>query len=432
MIALVNVTYYDFKTYKEDAYILFNDTIQNVGEMSQYKNKGYTEIDVSGKLIMPGLVNGHSHIYSTFARGMTVPFNPRNFQELLEQLWWKLDRNLTNEATYYSAITSGVEYLKNGVTTIIDHHASGEIEGSLEALKKGLTEEVGLRGIYCFETSDRFDIEQCIKENNQFMIKNDTIMENGLFGMHAAFTLSDETLEKVSKENTNPIHIHIAEDRVDQDISIEKYGKRDVERLNDFNLITKDSVLSHCLYVDDNELDIIKKNEAVIALNVNSNMNNGVGLPDYQKMKEKGIKVIIGNDGISQNMTSEYQGLYYAMHHLTQSPTAFGFDDIIEIINNTYSYVSDILDCKIGKIERYYQSDLIILDYNAPTPINETNIFGHLFFGLFHNFKPNDVFVNGQRLLINKRVSTSLNNKYNESSEVAKKLWEKIENEVKQ
>lgn len=429
MITLINATYYDFENYEEDMYITFDTSIIDVGKMKDYKITG-SEVDVKNKLIMPGLVNGHSHIYSTFARGMSVPFNPVDFQELLEQLWWKLDRNLDNEMTYYSGVVSGVEYLKNGVTTIIDHHASGEIKGSLGSLKRGL-DVTGLRGVYCFESSDRFDIDECIEENNQFIKNNKTSFATGLFGMHAQFTLSDASLEKMKNLVNTPIHIHVAESILDQELCLKEHGKRVVKRLDDFNLITKNSILTHCLYLDDEELSIIKEKDAVIALNVNSNMNNGVGLPNYRLIKQHNIRVIIGNDGLSQNMTSEYLGLYFSMHHKEMDPLGFGFDDLLSVINETYRYASDLLQVKLGKIKTGYAADLVVLDYNNPTPINKENVLGHLLFGLFHDFKPNDVYVNGNKLLDNRTIEEHIIYKYNNAPVFAKKLWDKIEKEGK-
>lgn len=429
MYAIINAKTYDFKTYKEHQYILFNQNIIEVGNMASYENNNYKEIDANNQLVMPGLVNGHSHIYSTFSRGLSVPFNPKNFIELLEQLWWKLDRNLTNETTYYSGIVSGVEYLKNGVTTLIDHHASGEIKGSLDQLKQSICEDTMLRGIFCFETSDRFDIEECIKENTDFISNNKSNTSRGLFGMHAAFTLSDTSLERIHTKNKNPIHIHVAESKMDQDFSLENHQMRVIERLDKHHLITPNSIITHGIYLSDNELEIIKRNKAVIALNITSNMNNAVGIPDYFKMKKKGIKSIIGNDGIAMNMTSEYKALFYAMHHISKSPTEFNFSDLLEIINNTYSYASDILETKLGKIEKGYASDLLIIPYTNPTPLNSENIFGHLFFGLFNDFKPSDVFVNGNHILNNYKASPKLMKKYNDSNKYAQKLWKKIQKE---
>lgn len=430
MKVFINADYYDFSEYKKNMFIEFKEKIITVGEMSSYIDKGYEEIDVKNRLIMPGLVNGHSHIYSMFARGMNVEFNPSNFKELLEQLWWKLDRNITNVITYYSGITAGINYVKNGVTTLIDHHASGEIKGSLEALKSSLR-EVGLRGIYCFETSDRFDVEQCIDENINFINDNHTNMERGLFGMHAAFTLSDESLEKIASANNNPIHIHIAESKLDQDLSVSNHNMRVIERLDKYNLIKKNSILTHCLYLEDSEMDIIKNREAVIALNISSNMNNGVGLPSYKEMKRKGIKVIIGNDGISQNMTSEYHSLYYSMHHKEESPLGFSLEDLKKIIDDTYDYAGNILDVKLGKIKAGYCADLVILDYNSPTSVSQNNILSHLFFGLFHDFKPSEVYIDGKHILKNKQVNKDVNKLYKKAPIYADILWSSIAKEGK-
>ncbi len=429
MKVLKNVRIYDFKTYINNGYVVFDKEIHEVGDMKDYQNNKYIEIDGNNQLLMPGLVNGHSHIYSTFGRGISVDFNPTNFKELLEQLWWKLDRYLDNKMTYYSSLVSGILYAKNGVTTIIDHHASGEILGSLEALDKGLN-DVGLRRILCFETSDRFNIDHCIKENKDFIDNHTSTFSQGLFGLHAAFTLSDSTLKHVqNKKGNTPIHIHVAESKLDQDDSLSKHGIRVINRLHNFNLINKDSIITHGLYLSDEELQIIKEQEAVIALNVTSNMNNGVGLPHVKKMKEHGINIIIGNDGISQKMTTEYQNLYFSMHLKDQSPTDFTYDDLISIINNTYDYASRRLNVKLGKIQPGYQADFILLNYEEPTPITSQNIFGHLLFGLFNDFKPTSVYIKGTTIVKNHNVSETLMKQYKHAKQSAQSHWDKVEKE---
>jgi putative selenium metabolism protein SsnA len=430
MKAIINARIYDFNTYQEDMYIVFDKEIIDVGKMKDYKNNDYEEIDAKNSLVLPGLVNAHSHIYSTFARGMSVPFNPKNFIEILEQLWWKLDSNLTNEMTYYSGIVSASEYIKNGVTTIIDHHASGEIIDSLCSLKKALNDTAHMRSSLCFETSDRFNIKDCIEENISFISKNNDDFSNGMFGLHAAFTLSEETLVKVSKVlNGKPIHIHVAESIMDQDFSIHKYNERVVSRLNRHNLINKNSIITHGLYLSDEELDIIKEKEAVIAVNVNSNMNNSVGLPPVTRFMDKGIKVVIGNDGISQSMTNEYQALYFTMHHVDKTPTKFGYDSLLKVINDTYEFAGELFGIKLGKIKEGYKADLVILPYNEPTPLNNDNIFGHFLFGLFNDFRPKDVYINGDNVLFNYQTNDKLQQEYNKSSQVAQKLWNKMKGE---
>ncbi|MCX5774858.1 MAG: amidohydrolase family protein, partial [Firmicutes bacterium] len=147
--AIINARIYDFKDYIENGFVLFDNQIIATGAMKDFKNEGFKIIDGTGQIVMPSLVCGHAHIYSTFARGLALPFNPKNFQEILDQLWWKIDRQIDNETTYYSGIIASVEFMKNGVTTIIDHHASGkEITGSLESLKKAVCDQAHLRGIF--------------------------------------------------------------------------------------------------------------------------------------------------------------------------------------------------------------------------------------------------------------------------------------------
>ncbi len=429
MIALTNVTFYDFETYKEGMYILFDETIEEVGSMKQYKNKAYQEINCHNKLVMPGLINGHSHIYSTFSRGLNVPFNPTNFQEILEQLWWKLDRNIDNETTYYSGIVSGVEYLKHGVTSVIDHHASGEIINSLETLKEAVTNQVGLRGIYCFESSDRFNMEHCIKENKDFIENNKSTSATGLFGMHAQFTLSDDSLNNISKHLKAPIHIHVAESKLDQELALKNHKSSVIERLNKYNLISKDSLLVHSLYLNEKELEIIKEKEAVVALNITSNMNNGVGLPNYNLLKKHHINMIIGNDGISNSIALEYRNLFFAMHHYYNDPTAFNYDDLLQLINNTYEYTNRMLNTKLGRIKESYNADLVLLDFENIAFINEDNIFGYLLFGDFQDFRPSDVFVAGKQVLKNYQVKAELDKAYKNAKEISKKLFARIEKE---
>lgn len=430
MKCLIHVTYYDFHEFNQNQYILFDDVILEVGEMSRYQNQGEEVIDCMNHLVLPGFVCGHAHIYSSFARGLSVPFNPHDFQELLEQLWWKIDRNLTNEITHQSGIQMGADWIKNGVTSVIDHHASGEILGSLNSLSEAITETCFLRGGFCFETSDRFQVQDCIKENSDFLSKSITPFRFGMFGMHASFTLSDETLIQIKKVvQNNPIHIHVAESILDQERCLKEHNMRVIERLDHFGLIQEDSLIVHGIYLSDNELEIIKKRNAVICLNVTSNMNNGVGLPNYLRMKEKGIRVIIGNDNISPSMAYEYLQVYFTSHHSYQSPTAFTLDDLNHLIQETYAYFSNRIKTKLGRIQTGYVADLQIVPYLTPTPLNEKNIMGHLCFGLFPKFEPRYVFVNGKCLLNDYNLLPQIEQKLANSIPLSSKLWELIQKE---
>lgn len=425
---IINCNIFDYENYKENQYIRFDKEILEVGDMKDFKkNKNEEIIDFKGKLVMPGFVNGHTHIYSTFARGMSVEFNPKSFSDILKQLWWRMDSKIDLETTYYSGLVSGIEFIKNGITTFIDHHASGlAIKGTLNELKKGLCDEIGLRGIFCFETSDRFNVTECIEENVEFA-KNKNENHAGMFGLHASLSLSNETLKKVS-ENLNglPIHIHVAESLEDEEDSIKKYGKRVVERLEEFDLLTKNSILSHCVHIDEKEAEIISKHDVYVALNPTSNMNNAVGLPNYMLLKNNNIKTIIGNDGLGFNITREYLNLYYTQKYRYEDPTFFNFVDLKNNIDNVYNLAGELLGIKIGRIKEGYKADMISFDYIPFTLLDKNNIFGHVFFGIWDKLDVIDTIVNGEILMKNREVKYDVNSIYNNAKEISKKLWERL------
>jgi putative selenium metabolism protein SsnA len=426
-IALINCDIFDYDKFLRHQYILAEDKIIEIGPMSNYKkSKDYEEVNLSGKIILPGFVNAHTHIYSTFARGMILPFDPKSFKDILKQIWWRLDSKLDLESIKYSALVSGVEFIKNGVTSVIDHHASGNILGSLQVLRENLSDYFGIRGIYCFETSDRFNVDDCIKENvDNLKLKSEKYAH--MFGLHASMTLSDTTLEKVKKSiDDYPIHIHVAESIEDEEDSLKKYNKTIVERLNDFSLMNDNSILSHCVHINDEEAELIQKNKAYVALNPTSNMNNAIGLPNYKLLKDHNISVLIGNDGLGYNITREFLNLYYTQKYRYSDPKFFNFDDLKAIIENNYSIVSNMLNIKIGKIQPGYKADLITFNYNSPTPVNENNFFGHLFFGIFDKLDVQDTIVDGKFLMKNKEIQFDYIDIYKRAEEVSKLLWERL------
>lgn len=383
--------------------------------------------DAHGGFLLPGIVNAHTHIYSTFARGILIPFNPKSFKDILTQLWWKLDSKLDMEAIYYSALVSAVEFIKNGITTIIDHHASGmAIRGTLNTLKKAVVDEMGLRGIFCFETSDRFDIDEAIEENSSFS-RNKDEKSAGLFGLHASLSLSNETLEKVSKVlGDTPIHIHVAESEEDESDSLRKYGKRVVERLEEFGLLNEDSILAHCVHINDKEASIIAERKCFVVVNPTSNMNNAVGIPNLKLFEEKGIRVLLGNDGLGYNLTRDMMNLYFSQKLFHKDPTYFSLYDLWKVLKNNYYLAGKILGVKLGKIEKGYEADMIILDYVPPTPLNEDNVHGHVFFGLFDNWKVRDTIVAGEYLMKDYALKVDLEEIFKKSREVARRVWNRL------
>lgn len=429
MKAIINVRIYDYKNYIEDGYVVFDKKIVEVGQMKDFKDKGYQIIKGKGQFLLPNFVCNHAHIYSIFARGLSVPFNPHNFLEILEQMWWKMDAEIDNETTYYSGICAGKEFIENGVTTIIDHHASGtDISKSLTMLKKSLVDVLGLRAILCFETSDRYPVSKCIKENISFMNKYKSDHIAGLFGMHASMTLSNKTLASISKQlKDGPIHIHVAESKMDEEDSLAKYDMTIMERLEKYGLVNPHSLIVHGVDISDKELDIVAKHNAYMVVNTTSNMNNAVGIPNIKNYLNHGIKVLVGNDGLSSNMANEYMNAYYTTHLYNETPTCMGLGEILDMINNSYDYVSKMLNIKLGRIEKDYEADFMLLPYKPFTEMNKDNAFGHIFFGIYPALKPNDVYASGKCLLRNREiVSKKAMALFDKSKEVSDKLWIRI------
>jgi cytosine/adenosine deaminase-related metal-dependent hydrolase len=426
MKALVNARIYDYINFIDNGYIKFDSQIIAVGSMDDFDGAEEV-IDCCGCIIMPGLANCHTHIYSTFARGMNVPFNPKNFTEILEQLWWKLDKQLDERAIYSSAIAYGLDCLSSGVTTIIDHHASGLcIEGSLEALNNAISKRLGMRGVYCFETSDRFPLEKCVEENISFM-NNHTEHTGSMFGLHASMSLSQESLKKISEVlGDNPIHIHLAESMDDVQDCHKKYNTGIVERLDRYGLLNKNSILAHCVHINEEEPALIAERGCYIALNPTSNMNNAVGLPDFELFKRHKIKCISGNDGLGANITRDYLNILFSMKNRLGSPTKFSMDDLVQIIKNGYEFISTSLNIKLGRIEKGYKADFVVIPYNPPTPISKDNILGHVIFGIFDGFKPKQVWISGMQLIKDYEPTFEVVDTLEEVRIEAAKVWERL------
>lgn len=417
MRAIKNVRIYDYENYIDNGYLIYDEKIRETGKMEDFCFKGEV-LNAHGKFLIPGLINSHTHIYSTLVRGLSLDFAPENFKDILEQIWWKLDAKLNLEAIEASAFIYGIESLKCGVTTLIDHHASGlDILGSLNMLRKVITEVLHMRGLFCFETSDRFKVSHCLEENLQ---------AGDYFGLHASLTLSDETLKKVAEKITKPIHIHLAESIDDEKDSFEKYNMSVAERLEKFKLLKKDSIIAHAIHINEKEASLLAENNCLIALNPSSNLNNTVGIFNYELYKKYNIPLLIGTDGLGANIASEWLNFYYLAKHSLNDPAGITFDEVRKYLAESYFYISRQLGKKIGKLEKDYEADFLLLDYYNPTEINEQNVFSHLFYGCFTNFRPSDVWVKGRQLI--RKYETIFDEKdiYAEAAEIAKKLWERI------
>ncbi|MNO41816.1 5-methylthioadenosine/S-adenosylhomocysteine deaminase [compost metagenome] len=420
------------------AVVIRDNTIIAVGDYSVLKEKYKEEefIDAKGKVIMPGLVNTHMHIYSAFARGMAGKGPaPKNFTDILENLWWRLDKGLTLEDTKYSAYTTYLDCIKNGVTTVFDHHASPySVEGSLFTIGD-TAKELGVRTCLCYETSDR-DGEEIlkagIKENINFIKKYNNVNEDmlkGMFGMHAAFTLSDKSLDmcREAMEGLDAgYHIHTSEGIDDLYDSLRNHGKRVVERLMDFDILSDKTIAVHCVHVNSREMEILKQTNTNVVHNPESNMGNAVGCSPVLEFIKRGINVGLGTDGYTSDMMESIKVGNIIHKHNLCDPNV-GFNEVSSMaFDNNRKISTKYFNKEVGALKEGAYGDVIIVDYNPLTPLNENNINGHIIFGMSGRCVT-DTIINGKVVMRNRLINTVDEEKiFSKSRELAQKLWERI------
>ena len=366
------------------------ENITSFGDANDMK-KAYPNaeaVDCTGKIILPGFICTHHHFYSTMARGMSVPGEPAaNFVEILERLWWKLDKALSAEDVILSAQISLIECIRNGMTTVIDHHASPSCrDGSLDLIEKAVR-QAGIRASLCYEVSDRNIPGGGIVENERFIKKigRGDGQIAAMMGLHASFTLSDDTLEKcvgIARDAGVGCHIHVAEDVSDRDDSIKKNGIPTVKRLDKMGVTGKQSIFVHCVHIDESEMDIIAATKTSIVHNPESNMNNAVGVSKILEFLNKGILVGLGTDGMSSDMLAQMR-CAYLLHRLANHDPRVAFVEAPQLLlQNNAEICERQFGLRLGEIAQGLPADLSIINYQPPTPLNEGNFLGHLLFGM--------------------------------------------------
>jgi putative selenium metabolism protein SsnA len=396
--------------------VVIDEKIVEIGSHAEILKKYPDEnvIDAGGKFLMPGLICAHTHFYGLFSRGMNIPGpTPSNFLEILNKLWWPLDSSLEIEDVKSSALVCLIDAIKHGTTTLFDHHASPNcIEGSLDCIGDAFY-ETGVRGVVCYETTDRYgksSMKRAVEENLRMIKKVKTIepskrLVNATFGVHAGLTVSDSTLGFIRNDlpKDTGIHIHVAEDKSDENDSLKKSGMRVIDRLKYFDLLGVNSIIVHGVHLIKNEMFIIKNTESWVTHQPRSNMNNAVGIPDVEKMIKLGIKVCLGNDGFSNAMWDEWRTCYLVHKLINNNPSSMGGNTTIDLAvkNNGKIATHFFQDQLIGKILPGYQADLILVDYIPITEINENNFPWHILFG-FRDSMVTDTMVKGKWLLRNR------------------------------
>ncbi len=350
-------------------------------------------VDAGGQLVMPANLCGHTHFYGAFSRGMAIPGAPaRDFPEILEKLWWRLDKALSMDDVKYSALVCLVDAVKHGTTTLVDHHASpNAIDGSLDAIADAVS-EAGLRASLCYEVTDRDGPERAqagIDENVHFARSqraNPRPLLAASFGLHASLTLSDETLAACAAaagELGLGFHVHAAEGISDQEDSLRKSGKRVVERLHDAGILGPKSILVHCVHVDAWEMELLRDTGTWVTHQPRSNMNNAVGVAPVETMLRGGIPVAMGNDGFSNNMWAEWKAAYLVHKLWHGDPRRMGGYDVMQMAVANNAALARVFwpDTRLGEIAAGASADLMLVDYHPFTELTAGNLPWHILFG---------------------------------------------------
>ena len=371
-------------------------------------------LDCTGKLVTRSFGCGHHHIYSTLARGMPAPQkSPVNFVEILKYIWWHLDKCLDLEMIEASALASAIYCAKNGVTLIVDHHASPfAVKDSLFTIARAF-DRVGVSYLLCYEISDRDG--EGVKDEG--LAETDAYLAAGYqghVGLHASFTVGDDLLTKAvalaGKHNTG-LHMHVAEDLADQEQTLIRYNKRVVERLQQAGVLNlKKSILSHCIHLSDQEKRLIHDSGVWVAQNVESNQNNNVGLASYKSITDN---VLLGTDGMHSDMLRSAKAAFLA----GQATEGIGFDEIYARFCDAHRYAREF------GLRGDTDNNLVVLNYDSPTEVTSENFLGHFVFGI-DSRHVTTVICQGKVIVEEGRVTTVNETEVLEHArEMGKKLW---------
>jgi len=387
---------------------------------------GEEVLDRPGAVVLPGLVNAHTHLYSALARGMPAPrVPPRSFVEILERVWWRLDRALDAESVYLSGLVGAIEAALSGTTVLIDHHASPSfIRGSLDALRRAL-EEVGLRSALCYEVTDRNGPEGRdlgLAENEAFRSVQSPLTQ-GMIGGHASFTLSPESLDRLrelAERTGGALHLHAAEDKADLDDCRARYGVGLVQRLDAHGLLVSRTLLAHCVHLTEAEVAEAHVRGCWIAHNPRSNMNNAVGHAPTAALK----RAALGTDGMDGDMLAEARAAYLKMRDAGRGDALAA---TLELLAGGHRLAAALFGLPFGKLDAGAPADFVVLDYAPPTPLHTDNLGGHLLFGVDRSHV-SSVMVAGRWVVRDRRlVSVDAAAAFARARAAAAELWRRMD-----
>lgn len=410
---------------------MIDSRIAGFGKMPVRLDDDEFEINMGNKLALPGMINAHTHLYSALAMGMPAPRRtPQNFVQILEEVWWKLDRALDPETTLASFQVGLNACLRAGVTTIFDHHSSPNFTSGSLKLLAGVAHDFGLKVSTAFEVTDRNGIDffkSGMEENlSAFSEFSSDESIHPMLGLHASFTLSDESLEVIRRTIEQypkvGIHSHIAEDIADHHDSGERGYQSVVQRFSEYDLIHSNSLYAHGIHITPDDADVLFNAGANLVHNPTSNANNHVGLLNGVTLEMLGFG--LGTDGMQANMLAEAkEGTLIRSGRLTGATPNVNYLKLL--FQNNPQIASRLFGQPLGRIEPGAAGDLVFYDYQPRTEFTEDNWPAHLMFGLG---LPCSVMTDGEfRLMDGVMTGVNEDDILMAAQQASRKLWDAMQ-----
>jgi putative selenium metabolism protein SsnA len=426
----------DFEMLDGHGLLVEDGRVAKIAPLAELPAQGARRIDARGKLVMPGLINAHMHFYSTLVRGLGKAEPAHDFDGVLRNLWWRLDRKLTLEDIYYSALVMMLTAIRKGTTTLIDHHASpGAIPGSLERIARaGL--ETGLRIGLAYEISDRDGAQAAaegLAENAEavrFCRERGGEHLRAMIGLHASFTLSDRTLARAATLAADlgvGCHIHCAEAASDQEDCLIHHGIHVVERLRRTRILGPKTIAAHAVHINDAEIELLAAAKTMVVHNPQSNLNNAVGIADIVAMTAAGVLVGLGTDAMTVDMLEELRVALWAQHYGRRDPAKGFMEATGALISGNPAIAERIWGLPLGRLREGAPADIILIDYDPPTPLDAGSVLGHLVYGVSQSAVDTTI-VAGRVLMENKILKLDIDEERvaARSRELATALWKRF------
>ena len=391
---------------EKQSILIKDDKIHEIGENISDENVSKV-IDAEGKIALPGLVNTHTHLSMTLFRGLA---DDLSLDSWLNDHIWPMEANLNGKYCYIGALLGAVELIKSGTTTFCDMYFY------MEDVARAV-EDAGIRACLSYGMIDFGDEDKRKAEldENLNLFKNCNNMDDGrikvFLGPHSPYTASKELLIKsrqIADEYNMKIHIHISETQKEITDSLNEKGLRPFEYLDEIGFLGPDVIAAHCVWLDDREIDIIKKHDVKISHNPCSNMKLASGIAPISKLIENDICVGIGTDGASSNnnldLIEELKTASLLQKVSTLDPKVLNSDDALAMGTINGARLLG-LENEIGSIEVGKKADIILIDTNAPNMTPQSSTLSSNVIYSANGSNVDTTICNGKILMENKKLT---------------------------